>query len=272
MSEVKYSFSRLETFHTCKRSFYYNYVEGNRGGDNIYSFLGTVCHELTQSMIQKQITNDEAVQQFIAAVDDAEMLDLPWISDNVKKNYVNCIVHFLENYSPVDNPTIRIEDYFEIDVNGITVIGYIDLWYRIGTDIYIDDLKTSSKFSKKDLHKKSRQLLLYAIALSQKYPDYTIHLRFNMLKYVLRNGKLVERNKLDLFDEYSDGIIDVPVDEESIQEVKDYIISTVKEINSIDKSDIVYWGMGYNPEKDFFCKNLCSHKTKCLVRLGKVVG
>jgi RecB family exonuclease len=271
VSEVKYSFSRLDTFHNCKRSFYYNYVEGKRSGDNIYSFLGTVCHELTQAMIQKQITNDEAVQQFVAAVDDAEMLDLPWMSENVKNNYVDCITHFLENYSPVDNPTIRIEDYFEIDIKGTIVIGYIDLWYRIGNEIYIIDLKTSSKFSKKDLPKKSRQLLLYAIALSEKHPDYKINLQFNMLKYVLKKGKLVERNKLDLFDEYSDGIVDVPVTEESIQEVKDYVTNTVNEINSIDKSEIVYWGMGYDPTKDFFCKNLCGHRAKCLERLGKVV-
>lgn len=269
MADIKYSFSRLETFHNCKRSFYYNYIQGNRSGDNIYSFLGTICHELTQAMIQKQISNEDAVQQFVVAVDDAEMLDLPWISENVKNNYVDCIIHFLENYNPVNNNTIHIEDYFEIDINGVTMIGYIDLWYRIGNDIYIVDLKTSSKFSKKDLPKKSRQLLLYAIALSEKYPDYKIHLQFNMLKYVLKKGKLLERNKLDLFDEYSDGIVGVDFNEENIQEAKDYVTNTVKEINSINKDEIVYWGMGYDPTKDFFCKNLCGHRRRCLERLGK---
>lgn len=271
MDEVKYSFSRLETFHNCKRLFYYNYIQGNRSGDNIYSFTGTIVHELTQSMVQKQITNEEAVQRFLEAIDDAEMLDLQWISENVKNNYVSCISHFLENYSPVENNTICIEDYFEIDINGVTVIGYIDLWYRIGNEIYIIDLKTSTKFAKKDLPKKSRQLLLYAIALSEKYPDYKIILQFNMLKYVLRKGKLVERNKLDLFDEFSDGIVEVSPTDESIQETKDYVTDTVKQINHIDKSDIVYWSMDNDPTKDFFCKNLCSHRNLCLERLGKVV-
>jgi hypothetical protein len=220
-------------------------------------------------MIQKQITNEEAVTRFIEAIDDAEMLDLPWMSENVKNNYIECITHFLENYSPVENNTIRIEDYFEIDINGVTMIGYIDLWYRIGNEIYIIDLKTSSKFSKKDLPKKSRQLVLYAIALSEKYPDYIIHLQFNMLKYVLKKGKLLERNKLDLLDDYEDGIVEVDYNDDSIQEVKEYVTSTVKEINSINKDYIVYWGMGYDPTKDFFCKNLCGHRGKCLERLGK---
>lgn len=270
MEEEKYSFSRLETFHNCRRLYYYNYILGTRSGDNIYSFMGTICHELTQSMIQKQITNEEAVEQFIEAIDDAEMLDLPWMSENVRNNYVSCITHFLENYNPVENDTIRIEDYVEINVNGVVMRGYIDLWYRIGNEIYIIDLKTSTKFSNKDLPKKSRQLLFYGLAISEKYPDYKINLQFNMLKYVLKKGKLFERNKLDLLDEYPDGNINVEFNNESVQEVKEYITDTVKRINSIDKSDIVYWNMDNDPTKDFFCKNLCSHRKLCLERLGKV--
>jgi RecB family exonuclease len=270
MEEEKYSFSRLETFHNCRRLYYYNYILGTRSGDNIYSFLGTIVHELTQTMLQQQITNDDAVERFIEAVDDAEMLDLPWMSENVKNNYVSCISHFLENYNPINNDTIRIEDYVEIDVNGVIMRGYIDLWYRINDEIYIVDLKTSTKFSNKDLPKKSRQLLFYGLALSEKYSDYKINLQFNMLKYVLKKGKLFERNKLDLLDEFPDGIVDVEFNKESIQEVKEYINDTVKQINSMDKSDIIYWHMDNNPGKDFFCKNLCSHRQKCLERLGKV--
>lgn len=272
MSEEKYSFSRLESFHTCRRGYYYTYIEKDRGGDNIYSFLGTITHELTQAIIQKQITNEEATEQFIAAIDDAEMLDLPWMSENVKNNYVSCITHFFENYSAVENPTIRIEDYFEIDINGSILRGYIDLWYRVGNEIYIIDLKTSTKFAKKDLPKKSRQLILYAMALSEKYPDYKINLQFNMLKYVLRKGKLVERNKLDLFDEFEDGIVQVEYDEVAIEEVKNYVTDTVKLIKSIPVDEMVYWKMDNDPTKDFFCKNLCSHRNKCLEYLGKAVN
>jgi RecB family exonuclease len=269
--EEKYSFSKLENFHNCRRGYYYDYIAGQRGGDNIYSFLGTITHELTQSMVQKQITNDEAVQQFKEAVNDAEMLDLAWMSENVRNNYISCITHFLENYNPINNDTIRIEDYVEIEIIGVIMRGYIDLWYRIGNEIYIIDLKTSTKFSKKDLPKKSRQLLFYGLALSEKYPDYKINLQFNMLKYVLKNGKLVERNKLDIFDEdLLDGIVNVDFSNEAVNELQEYITNTVKQINSINKNDIVYWDIDLDPTKDFFCKNLCSHRNKCLEHLGKV--
>lgn len=264
MGEEKYSFSKLETFHNCRRLYYYTYIKGDRSGESIYTYLGTVVHELTQGMIQGFETNESAVQKFIEAVDDAEMLDLPWMSENVKSKYVDCIVHFLENYSPIKNDTIRIEDYIEIDVNGVIMRGYIDLWYRIGTTIYIIDLKTSTKFSNKDLPKKSRQLFFYALALKEKYPEYEIVLQFNMLKYVLKNGKLVERTKLTIFDEFEDGILNVDVTDESIEELKDYITSTVIKINEINKTDINLWPMDNDPNKDFFCKNLCGHRQSCL--------
>lgn len=265
MDNEKFSFSKLETFNNCKRSYYYNYILKERSGENIYSYCGSCCHDLTQAIIQEQETNQSALQKFLEAVDDADMLGLEWISDNVKNNYVECISHFFENYSPIRNDTIRIEEYFEININGVILRGYIDLWYRIGNDIYIIDLKTSSKFSKKDLPKKSRQLLLYAIALQEKYPDYNVVLQFNMMKYALnKRGTLIERNKFDLFDDFEDAIVTVDVTEEAINEVRKYVTDTVKLINSIDKTDIEKWTMDNDPEKDFFCKNLCSHRVKCL--------
>ena len=198
----KFSFSKLETYHNCRRNYFHTYVEGNRSGESIYSYLGTVTHELTQAMIRKEISNQQAVEDFIEAVDDADMLDLKWISENVKNKYVECIVHFLENYNPVSNDTIKIEEYFEIEIDGCVMRGYIDLWYMEGNKIYIEDFKTSTKFSKKDLLKKQRQLLLYGIALSEKYPEHEIVLRFNMLKYVLQGKKLVERIKVGILDEF----------------------------------------------------------------------
>lgn len=266
-----FSFSRLETFHNCRRSYYYTYIENDRSGDNIYSFLGTIVHELTQGIILKQETNESALNKFVAAVDDAEMLGLEWISEKVKDNFVQCIVHFFENYSPELNNTIRIEDYFEININGTVLRGYIDLWYRLDNTIYIVDFKTSTKFSKKDLSKKSRQLVLYAVALSEKYPEYDIILQFNMVKYVLKNGKLIERNKLDLFDEFTDGILNVECTQESIDEVKEYVASTISNINKLNRSDILEWSMDNNPTKDFFCINLCGHRDKCLERLGVLI-
>jgi hypothetical protein len=87
---------------------------------------------------------------------------------------------------------------------------------------------------------------------------------FDMLKYALRNGKLVERNKLDLFDEFDRGIVQIEFSQELIDDLYKYVKETIEEINSINSTNIELWEKGYNPEKDFFCKNLCSFREKCL--------
>jgi hypothetical protein len=244
--------------------YYYNYIDKDRAGDNIYSFLGTVVHELTQSMIQGQISNSDSVTKFIDAVDDAEMLDLKWINEKVENKYVNCIIHFLENFNPLSNDTIRIEDEVEIEIDGVVMRGFIDLWYRIGNTIYIIDLKTSTKFKPNELPKKSRQLVFYAYALKKKYPEYDIVIQFNMLKYALVKGKLQERTNLNIFDEFEDGIVDVEFTVHTIRDLKKYISETVNDINKLNKQNMNEWTLDKDPEKDFFCRNLCGHREKCL--------
>lgn len=263
LKKTIYSFSRLDSFHNCRRSYYYTYILGNRGGDNIYSFLGTICHELTQAIIQGNETNEGAIEKFNQAIEDAEMLDLIWISEKVKNNYKECINHFFENYIPEKVEDIKIEEYFEVDVNGVMMKGYIDLWYFKNGEIHICDLKTSSKYSKKDLLKKQRQLFLYGYALSKQYPNTKINLYFNMLKYVIQNNKLVERNKCSIFEDFSDGLVKIQYNSKEKEDIENFVVSTVDEIEMLDE-DISLWEKGYNPNVDFFCRNLCSFKQRCL--------
>jgi RecB family exonuclease len=263
MSDIRYSFSKLDSFHNCKRAYYYTYIMKERGGESIYTFLGTTAHELTQAIIQGEETNISAIEKFIAAEEDADMLGLEWMSEKVKTNYVDCIVHFLENFNPVKADDIKIEDYFEVDIAGTIVKGYIDLWYFQNGEIHIYDLKTSSKFTDKDLPKKSNQLYIYAYALSQQYPDTKINLYFNMLKYARQNKKLVERNKINIFEEYTDGIVCVPYDESAKETIEEYVWGTVEEIDSLDTHNKHVWTLDKNPNKDFFCRNLCSYHEYC---------
>lgn len=265
MSEViKYSFSRLDSFHNCKRGYYYTYGLKERGGENIYSFLGTVCHELCQGIIEGKETNESTLIKFKEALDDTELLGLEWISDKVKNNYSECIIHFLENFSPTKADDIKIEEYFEVEIEGSIVRGYIDLCYILNGELYIIDLKTSSKFSKKDMLKKRRQLSLYAFALQNKYPSLKIKLYFDMLKYAIQGKKLVERNNLSIFHDFEEGMVEIVYDDELIADLKEYVKDTVDEINMLDITDIDQWEMGYKPNYDFFCRKLCSNQARCL--------
>lgn len=262
----KYSFSRLDSFHNCKRSYYNSYILGDRGADNIYSFFGTIAHDLTQRMMKGELTNAEAVEELLDDFDSMEMLGLSFPSEQIENNYKECLTHFMENYKP-SKFDFHIEDYIEIEIGGTLVRGYVDAWWEDGGYIYVEDLKTSTKFSAKDLPKKSMQLVLYGRALNEKYGK-PIKLRFNMLKYVTNHrGTLIDRNKIKPSDEIVlDGFVDVVYNDDMVASLEKYVKETVSQINDLDPDSIWDWKMSKDPKTDFFCINLCTHREKCLER------
>lgn len=269
LSKQIYSFSRLEAFHNCPRSYFYTYILGQRGGENIYSFLGTAVHEAVEQMDNGKITNEQGLAFFLEAVDDAKLLGLTWISDTVARKYIDCISHYFYNYKRPKSTEIHTEEHFVVDIEKISIQGYIDKWYRKDGTIYIEDYKTSSKFQAKNLIDKQRQLVIYARALESKYPGEPICMSFNMLKYAQINGKLVERNTLDMIGDYQDGMINIKYTEALKQELNKYVCATVSAINRLNPDALYQWKMSYFPRKAFFCNHLCSHQKKCLASVKR---
>lgn len=271
-----YSYSRLENYHNCPYSYYITYIEKNRSEDNIYSFLGSVVHEILEKLQQREIDNDKAIETFENAVTEADMLGYEWMSDSVKNKYIAAIKHYLEHYKPIECDEYFIEEYFEIPVGDKLMKGYIDLYTITDGVIDIYDYKTSSSssFTGKDAYKKMRQMILYGIAIKQKYPDKEIRsMNFDMLKYYKIPSKrsklgytLKDRSTIDILDfttEFTPAYITADFTDEVIEEVTKYVCDTVNEIESLD-DDIESYKKGLNPNKDFFCKTLCGFRDRCL--------
>lgn len=264
------SYSRLDTFHNCPRSFYYTYIEGIRGGDNIYSFIGTAAHEIVEQLVKGKIEIPQAKEQFLDAIDDADMLGFEWLSEKTKSKYIYDIQHYLDHFDIADYPLAHIEDHFEIEIAGYSFQGYIDCWMEDDKFIYIEDFKTSSKYSKKDLIAHAKQLAIYAAALKE-YADKTgkqIKLRFNMLKYARVGKKLVERIDLTLNQDFTIGYVDVEYTDELQADLEEWVRDTMSQVEALDPSIYYRWKKNYNPTQDFFCMNLCSHRERCMGRRG----
>ena len=271
-----YSYSRLESYHNCPYAYYITYIEGNRSEHNIYSFLGSVVHELLEELQQKIINNDDAIEKFENAVTEADMLGYEWMSDSVKNKYIVAIKHYLEHYKPIKCDEYFIEEYFEIPVGDKWMKGYIDLYTITDGVIDIYDYKTSSSnsFTGKDAYKKMRQMILYGMAIKQKYPNKEIRsMNFDMLKYYKVPSKrsklgytLKDRSTIDLLDfttEFNPAYVSADFTQDVIDEVTEYVCNTVDEIENLD-NNIDNYKKGFNPKKDFFCKTLCSFRDRCL--------
>lgn len=259
-----FSYSRLDTFVGCPRNYYWTYVKGQRGAESIYSYLGSAAHDLAESIDRGEISNAEAVTRFMEEVDNADVLGLTWITPKSRTNYVECVQHYLQFHEVSADPNQRIEDVFAVEIGDIVVWGFIDKWSRNGDIITITDYKTSSKFSAKDLEHKKMQLYIYAEALSRYYPECKIQMRYDMMKYAKVGKALKARNELPLNKEWNEGYVWLEYTDESRKELYQFVDGIMAKINARNPNDINTWEMGENPEKSFFCRELCDHCNKCL--------
>ena len=108
------------------------------------------------------------------------------------------------------------------------------------------------------------QLFIYAEALSRYYPDDQIIIRYDMMKYAKVGKTLKPRNELKIDTEYTEGFVPMEYTATCRQELYDWVNNIITEIDARDPDDIDTWEMGENPQKSFFCKQLCSHCNKCL--------
>lgn len=223
--------------------------------DNIYSLMGSTVHELLEELQQEKITIDTAKATFKERLKDAKIMGHKFMTDNTEKKFVNNIYGYFNKYSPIKDCEYFIEEYFETVIEGVIMRGYIDLYTIDGEWIDVYDYKTSSKFSKKDLETKKLQLIIYAIALQEKYPDKKIRgLYFDMLKYTFNErGTLKERQ--EYLDSDKKALVKIDYNDETIKQAKEFVRNTHKEI---------YSDIFYEPKiEPFFCKNICSNYEFC---------
>ena len=259
MSE-KFSYSKLSTFHTCKRAYYINYILGQRNSDNIYSILGTSVHECVEGLLQQELTREQAIEKFEQDLDFADVLGFTFISDKTKNNFTTSIYHYLNHFEFDKNVEIEIEKPFCLEFDDYCVQGYIDLIiHNSDGTVSIVDLKTSSMYSKKSIEEDHcYQLLIYALALENE--GYIVRdVSWDMMKYAQvktkRSTKNVLRSELDT-DEFKPCKIYFPLNEESKKKCLNWIEDTVKEIRSMDIFD--NWECIDN---SFYCQNICKQES-----------
>lgn len=269
---ITWSYSKLSSYHTCPYSWYLTYVLHQRGEDNVYGVLGGKIHECLEQIFKGKMDIEEAKRQWIEEFEMCELLDMQFPTEKSKENYFNSMIHCLDHWRPYpDDYKYLTELHFVFEpIEDVQVQGYIDLVQvdQENKTMRVIDYKTSSKFSKKDLEsEKVFQLILYSMYLEDTHPDYKIlNPCFEMLKYTRnKRGTVIERNTVDdLFDnfDYKRCFVEVEYNKEMKEKLKEFIISTIDEIEKHDTNVEEDW-IPENPNT-FYCKNLCGHCDNCL--------
>lgn len=260
-----YSYSRLQTFNECEMNYFLTYIKGFRNEEgNIYTEIGKCVHSLEEDLLAQKITKEQALNAFLNKVDDCSFIGMEFATEKSGVKYIESIKRYFEDYERFDIKNYKTEEHFIADIDGIKVQGFIDLYYEDENGyVTVIDHKTSTKFAKKDLHKYARQLILYAYALETLKNKKIKEVGWNMIRYVSKPWRdsiiLKERCEVSEFESYPRGILLTDYNEDTKNEMINYIKTTVKNINNKDVNNEYDWRPIHNYRNNFFCKTLCDH-------------
>ena len=183
-----YSYSRLGTFHQCKRSYYYTYVDKKPQRNNVYSILGEVCHKSLEDLYNGKVDELDRVP-FETEFAKCQMfgIDFPASKYDIAGSYKADIENFYNIYKKKDGKEFISElGFIYILDSKHALMGYIDLliYDKDTNSCEIIDFKTSSEFKKDHLLEKGRQLVLYKVAIEQLYGIKVNKVYWQMLKLV----------------------------------------------------------------------------------------
>jgi hypothetical protein len=215
-----YSYSKYNTYISDPYTYFLNYVlhTPKDKPQNNFNILGEATHTLIENAYEKGWTCDQMLASFRESVINYQLIQGKFISsnddinDSVEAKYIPCVEHYLKHFEPLPFE-FSIEEMVDVMVGSYYFYGFVDMSHtEYDTEahdytVYITDFKTSSLYSPKDREDHKEQLLLYALAYSQKHrvPLSKIKLRWDFIKYVnvifaQENGKIkiqaIERHKL----------------------------------------------------------------------------
>lgn len=188
-----YSISRLNTVDQCAYEYYQTYIKKEKSLDNIYGLTGSHMHQIIEDICNGNKADPKEELEII--LNDCEMLDIHFPSEKIRDKWCANMRDFVAKFSKpqwFDKAESEVQFLFEID--GEYLQGFIDIVEYL-EDGYVNilDWKTSSKFAKKDLIEKGRQLIVYGMAMEQL--GYKINsVGWQMLKYCIVSWKLKNGN------------------------------------------------------------------------------
>jgi len=178
-----YSISKLNCIDQCLYQAYCTYILKDRGLNNCYGVMGSKIHDVLESIINNEATENELTPALEAELNDLDMLGIEFPNEIIKASWVNDMTHLCNNFiKPKGKFTTEELVIYKINDDRY-VQGYLDLiQHNKDGSISIWDWKTSSQFSKEDLIHHGRQLVFYALAKEQD-GEKVKNVGWIMLKY-----------------------------------------------------------------------------------------
>jgi len=203
-----YSFSKVNSFKTDPYGYFLKYIlkVPEDRADSIYSYCGTLAHDLTEEFLAGRITREEMIEQYNDKTFELEATGFKFDRNDEEKNeqiskkYHSCNLHFLQNFKPIEGIDGVSESSIVVKVGNFVFVGYIDYKHiEIENDeknLYITDFKTSTIYKGEKIDKEKAQLLLYTLGhIQQGWDINKIKARWCFTKYI--SVDVMEKKKIN---------------------------------------------------------------------------
>jgi PD-(D/E)XK nuclease superfamily len=204
--DTLWSYSKVSTFSQCTWLFKLKYIDKVKvQKDNVYTFFGNIAHDIIQGLYEKKHEYKDMINIFEQKVLEWRVDDNPKLkfsSDKERDGYIENLKHYFTHTDVIPYNVVNEKPVIAVFQGKDKYVfqGYVDTEYTDDKgNLIILDYKTSSMsgFTGKKLIEKSKQLIIYAIGISQfrKIPLEKIRIRYDMMKYcnvsyMQKNGKI----------------------------------------------------------------------------------
>ncbi len=169
--EASYSPSKLDTYESCPRKYYFQYVLKIPQEGKTYFSLGSVVHSVVEHITRKlnegiDVSEEEALEMldefwqpsaYVSRAEEAQDRDAA----------VKMVRDFLVHQAGKDSEIVGLERDVELDIEGRKVRGKVDRIDRSGDGLEVIDYKTSKKMTTRPKLEKDFQMALYKLAVEK---------------------------------------------------------------------------------------------------------
>lgn len=243
---MRLSYSKLESYETCPRMFYYEYIkDGEPEDENFYAQYGTFVHSLIDKANKKMIPASKVLEEYSSEYN--KKITAP-IDPELEDAYFFAGYEYFSDFKGVIPGAEIIESETKhIILNGhLEFSGIIDMVVKLpsGEIAIVDHKSTASRYFRgKTGDSKFRQLYIYAEILKQKKGYYPNKLIFNCF----REKKLITRD----FDKSHHSEVIAWMNNMIRQ-----IVSDMENFSNLENEWLAF-------PTYYWCKNICKHRSIC---------
>lgn len=248
IDDMDWSFSRLNSFYSCKKIWYLTYIMKRNERTNFFSEYGTFIHNILEKYNKNQLEIFELLQYFEKFyLDEVKTIAPPNKFRDLNDLYYSQAIDFFSEFNGYNDETIGAELKFSFIKNILgknrKFIGVIDRLSKDENGYVITDYKSKAKFSsKKEQKKYARQLYMYSYAVKEMFGEFPYLLKFEHFR--------------------KNTVTKIFFNTEDFNETFFWIENTI---------DLIYnENLFSETENEFFCGNLCgATENDCNVLLDK---